>query len=161
MDSHRNSADSPQTVLGLPQDSLWTVHRLSPDCVRTPNRLPMDSMDCLRTPRTVEGLSTDFHRTVYRLSTDCPLTPTRSMGQCKIQVAEMIGRALALKPVLYDLCDQVQFNKREGVRLHKYIIQDDVLEELWPLLDVHFAFIHLGTMLIMDVRFFCSSRKRF
>ena len=26
-------------------------------------------------------------------------------------VAEMIGRVLVLKPVLYDLCDQSQFNK--------------------------------------------------
>jgi hypothetical protein len=59
----------------------------------------------------------------------------------------MIGRALALKPVLYDLCNQAQFNKREGVRLRRYIIQDDewyLLEQLWPLLDVCFTFNSLG-----------------
>jgi hypothetical protein len=58
-------------------------------------------------------------------------------------VAEMISRALALKPVLYDLCDQAQFNKREGVRLCRYIFQDDewyLLEQLWPLLNVCFTF---------------------
>jgi hypothetical protein len=51
----------------------------------------------------------------------------------------MIGRALVLKPVLYDLCDQSQFNKRDGVRLRRFIIQDDEwssLQELWPLLNV-------------------------
>jgi hypothetical protein len=54
-------------------------------------------------------------------------------------VAEMIGRALVLKPVLFELCDKGEFNKRDGARLRRFIIQDDewcLLEELWPLLDV-------------------------
>jgi hypothetical protein len=54
-------------------------------------------------------------------------------------VAETIGRALILQPVLSDLCDMSQFNKRDGVRLRRFIIADDewgLLNELWPLLDV-------------------------
>jgi hypothetical protein len=51
----------------------------------------------------------------------------------------MIGHALVLKPVLFELCDEGEFNKRDGARLRWFIIQDDewcLLEELWPLLDV-------------------------
>jgi hypothetical protein len=54
-------------------------------------------------------------------------------------VAEMLERALKLKDVVSDLCDQAQFNKRDGVRLRRFIIQDDewlLLEQLKPLLGV-------------------------
>jgi hypothetical protein len=42
-------------------------------------------------------------------------------------------------PVLSDLCKFSEFNKRNGVRLQCFLIDDDewaLLEELWPLLDV-------------------------
>jgi hypothetical protein len=51
----------------------------------------------------------------------------------------MIGRALILRLVLSDLCKLGKFNKRNGVRLRRFLIDDDewtLLEELWPLLDV-------------------------
>ena len=51
----------------------------------------------------------------------------------------MIGRALILHPVISDLCKLSEFNKRNGVHLRRFIIDDDewaLLEELWPLLDV-------------------------
>jgi hypothetical protein len=54
-------------------------------------------------------------------------------------VAEMLSRAKHLRPVLFALCDQAQFNKREGVRLRRFIIEDEeweILEQLEPLLEV-------------------------
>lgn len=54
-------------------------------------------------------------------------------------VAEMLGRALVLRPIIGDLCDMAQFNKRDGVRLRRFILEDDewqLLDQLYPLLDV-------------------------
>lgn len=54
-------------------------------------------------------------------------------------VAEMLGRALLLHPVVGDLCDMAQFNKHDGVKLRRFILEDDewlLLEQLYPLLDV-------------------------
>ena len=54
-------------------------------------------------------------------------------------VAEMLARALELQPILLDLCDMAQFNKQDGVKLWRYILEDEewlVLKQLHPILDV-------------------------
>jgi hypothetical protein len=51
----------------------------------------------------------------------------------------MLARAIKLEDVLRDLCDQAQFNKRDGVRLCRFILEDEewaLLKELEPLLGV-------------------------
>jgi hypothetical protein len=60
-------------------------------------------------------------------------------------VAEMLARALVLQPVLTTLCERAQFNKRDGVRLRQYILDDDewlILKQLEPILGVSFFFLH-------------------
>jgi hypothetical protein len=57
-------------------------------------------------------------------------------------VAEMLSRALTLLPVLTTLCERAQFNKRDGVRLKRFILDDDewmVLNQLEPLLGVRIS----------------------
>jgi hypothetical protein len=52
---------------------------------------------------------------------------------------EMLGRALALRSVVPDLCDLKQFNKRTGARLRRFLLDEDewdLLDQLFPLLDV-------------------------
>ncbi|OJT02096.1 hypothetical protein TRAPUB_7442 [Trametes pubescens] len=46
-------------------------------------------------------------------------------------VTEVIERALAMRDVLGDLCDKVQFNRRDGARLRRFMLTD----EDWKLLD--------------------------
>lgn len=46
-------------------------------------------------------------------------------------VTEVIERALAMRDVLGDLCDKVQFNRRDGARLRRFMLT----EEDWKLLD--------------------------
>ncbi|KAH9851008.1 ribonuclease H-like domain-containing protein [Lenzites betulinus] len=45
-------------------------------------------------------------------------------------VTEVIKRALEMREVLGDLCDMAQFNKRDGVRLRRFLVTD----EEWQLL---------------------------
>ena len=63
----------------------------------------------------------------------------RSVSTRWNSVAEMLGRALILRPVISDLCMLKQFNKRGGARLRRFDLDDDewlLLEQLNPLLDV-------------------------
>jgi hypothetical protein len=54
-------------------------------------------------------------------------------------VAEMLSRALMLQPVLTTLCERAQFNKRDGVRLRRFVLEDEewaLLRQLEPILGV-------------------------
>lgn len=60
----------------------------------------------------------------------------------------MLDRALVLKPVLPELCDLGQFNKRDGVRLRRFVLEDEewtLLEQLSPLLEVRLSFPFLSS----------------
>jgi len=49
----------------------------------------------------------------------------------------MLSQALVLQPILTTLCERAQFNKRNGVHLHRFILDDDewlVLQQLEPIL---------------------------
>lgn len=59
-------------------------------------------------------------------------------------VAEMLGRALLLRKALTDLCDMNQFNKRGGVRLRRFTIDDEewvLLTQLHSVLDVSYLLL--------------------
>lgn len=54
-------------------------------------------------------------------------------------VTEVLDRALKMRNVLGGLCDTVEFNKRDGVRLRRYILSDSewvIVNELHQLLMV-------------------------
>ena len=54
-------------------------------------------------------------------------------------VAEMLVCALTLQPLLFSLCDMAQFNKQDGVWLHRFILEDnewELLKQLHSLLDM-------------------------
>jgi hypothetical protein len=49
----------------------------------------------------------------------------------------MLSRALVLQPVLTTLCERAQFNRRDGVRLRRYVLDDDewlIIRQLEPIL---------------------------
>jgi hypothetical protein len=69
-------------------------------------------------------------------------------------VAEMLGHALTLCSVLPGLCDLKQFNKHGGVCLRRFMLEDqewELLEQLYPLLDVSCLFYILVSFLIVIV----------
>jgi len=54
-------------------------------------------------------------------------------------VMEMLSHAITLNPLLFSFCNMAQFNKQDGVRLCRFIIEDDeweLLKQLHPSLDV-------------------------
>jgi len=64
----------------------------------------------------------------------------------------MLGRALTLQPLLFSLCDMAQFNKRDGVQLRRFILEDnewELLKQLHPLLDVSAPVIYTAFLLML------------
>jgi hypothetical protein len=54
-------------------------------------------------------------------------------------MTEVLTRALTLQPVLTTLCERAQFNKRDGVRLRRFVLEDEeweLLRQLAPILEV-------------------------
>jgi hypothetical protein len=66
----------------------------------------------------------------------------------------MLGRALTLHSVLLGLCELKQFNKHGGVRLQRFMLEDqewELPEQLYPLLDVSCLFYIIVSFLIVIV----------
>jgi len=54
-------------------------------------------------------------------------------------MTEVLTHALTLQPVLTTLCERAQFNKRDGVRLRRFVLEDEeweLLQQLAPILEV-------------------------
>ena len=54
-------------------------------------------------------------------------------------VTMVLERALELRPILFNVCDKAEFNKAQGVRLRRFIVEEEewpVLEQLYSLLAV-------------------------
>ncbi|PIL29554.1 hypothetical protein GSI_08362 [Ganoderma sinense ZZ0214-1] len=73
-------------------------------------------------------------------------------------VTMVLARALDLRPILFGVCDKAEFNKSQGVRLRRFIIEDEdwpILEQLHELLAVFLeatmAISHSSTPLLHDV----------
>ena len=60
-------------------------------------------------------------------------------------VTMVLERALELRPILFNVCDKAEFNKAQGVRLRRFIVEEDewpVLEQLYTLLAVSARLAH-------------------
>ncbi|PIL32390.1 hypothetical protein GSI_05636 [Ganoderma sinense ZZ0214-1] len=73
-------------------------------------------------------------------------------------VTMVLERALELRPILFQVCDKAEFNKNQGVRLRRFIVDDEdwpILEQLHELLatflEATLAISQSATPLIHDV----------
>ncbi|PIL32936.1 hypothetical protein GSI_05054 [Ganoderma sinense ZZ0214-1] len=73
-------------------------------------------------------------------------------------VMMVLERALELRPILFQVCDKAEFNKNQGVRLRRFIVDDEdwpILEQLHELLatflEATLAISQSATPLIHDV----------
>ncbi|KAM5539154.1 hypothetical protein V8D89_007184 [Ganoderma adspersum] len=73
-------------------------------------------------------------------------------------VTMVLTCTLELRSILFDMCDMAEFNKPQGVWLHRFIIDEadwPILEELYELLvtflEATTTISHLSTLLIHDV----------
>ena len=66
-------------------------------------------------------------------------------------VTMVLARALELRSILFNVCNMAEFNKAQGVRLHRFIVDEGdwpILEQLYELLAVHYQCLNSEIMML-------------
>ena len=74
-------------------------------------------------------------------------------------VCAVLERALDMEDVVTEVCDQAQFNKRDGVRLRRFVLNEEewaILDDMYRLLDVSDLDFDCNTCPLLTESF-CSS----